>query len=510
MSADRTAVADCGPATAARLPGVLRRNWLFAIFFGVGLVMRVLTQLAYRPALLYIDSFAYLNNLKSLPFDNLHPVGYELILIPLLAIGKPFGASLTVAVAIQHLLGLAMAVVLYRIARGLGAHKIVAAVITLPMLLDAYQLQIEQTIMSEPWSQAILLAAVWALLAWKFRRRTAADQATELPLDQPARFGPRPWQAAIAGALVAANVPIRTVGITVVIGLVVYLFVAGARWRERDWWAAMVKRMIAGLAGFAIILGSYAVAFRIDSGHWGLSGATSGVLYGRAATVAVCDELDLDSSLRQLCPKVPVSQREDVDYYNNLSQTRVDPLPAGQSQSSMRRAFGLAVLEQQPVDIVRAILKDFVKGFAWTKTTTGKDVPVSRWQFQTDYPRWENTDANAMTQRWDGTDPQVNTALAHFLRAYQLHGGYTPGTLLAVAGLFGIAGMFWRRGGLRAESMVVVGFGLLMVGGADAYLFSWRYQLPGLIFFPLAGAIGFTALTKRAEPGPDPATEQDG
>jgi hypothetical protein len=296
---------------------------------------------------------------------------------------------------------------------------------------------------------------------------------------------------------VAANVPIRTIGITVLLGLVVYLFFAGARWRDRAWWKAMVTRMIAGLAGFAIILGSYAVAFRVDTGHWGLSGATSGVLYGRAATVAKCDEIDLDKYLMQLCPKVPVSQRQDVDYYNNLSRTRVDPLPPGKSQPAMRRAFGMAVLRQQPFDVTVAILKDFVKGFAWTKTTSGNDVPVTRWQFQLDYPRWELTDANALTQRLDNTDPHVNAAVARFLHGYQLHGGYTPGTLLAVAGLFGIAGMFWRRGGLRAESMVVVGFGLLMVGGADAYLFSWRYQLPGLVFFPLAGAIGFTALTRR-------------
>ncbi|WP_210414775.1 hypothetical protein [Microlunatus elymi] len=485
-----------GRKITTRLGTLIRQNWLFSIFLALGLAMRVITWLAYQPAMLYIDSFAYLNNLHTFEMGGLHPIGYELILWPLVTFGKLFGSGLSFTVAVQHLVGLGMAIVMYRIARGLGARQIVAAVITLPILLDAYQLQIEQNIMSEPWSEAILLGAVWALMAWKFR--SSANTATKRP-----RLGPRWWQAALAGALIAANVPIRIIGITLVIALVAYLIFAGARWRNGQWWKAMIIRLIAGLAGFAIVLGGYAAAFRATTGQWGLSGATSGVLYGRAATVADCDSLDLDQYLRQLCPKAPIGERQNVDYYNNLSTTRVDPLPPGKTQAQMRREFGVAVLKQQPLDVAGAILKDFIKGFAWTKTTSANDVPLTRWQFQHDYPRWYRTDADPLTLQFDNTLPHVLHPLTTFLRAYQLHGGYTPGTLLAGAGLIGVAGMFVRRGGLRAEAMVAVGFGLLLVGGADAYLFSWRYQLPGLVFFPLAGAIGFTALTKRQDAAPE-------
>lgn len=489
---------------AVRLRQLLLQNWLLVAFLILGAALRVITSIAYQPAILYIDSFAYLNNLSTLPLNNLHPVGYELILLPLIAIGKPFGISLALTAAVQHLVGLGLAVVLYRIARGLGAHKIVAALITLPILLDAYQLQIEASIMSEIWSQAVLLCALWLLVAWKFRVRGgqgpagAADAVDALGAANPApRFGPGPWQAAAAGALVAASVPIRTVAMVVVLAWAAYLVLAGARWRDRQWRRAMVIRSVAGLAGFAVILGGYMVAFRAQSGHWGLSGASSGVLYGRGATVANCKTLKVDRYVAQLCPKAPVGQRHDVDYYNNLSSTRVHPLPPGKSESDMRREFGMAVLKQQPFDVVKAILKDFAKGFAWTKKTTGNDVPISRWQFQIDYQRWYATDADTTSEYFDHTRPHVVHPLTRFLRAYQLNGGYTPGTLLAVAGLVGVAGMFSRRGGLRAESMVAVGFGVLLVLGGDAYLFSWRYQLPGLVFFPLAGAIGFTALTTR-------------
>ena len=52
-------------------------------------------------------------------------------------------------VALQHLVGLAMAVALYLMMRRHGVPRWLAAVATAPILLDAYQLQIEQTIMPD-------------------------------------------------------------------------------------------------------------------------------------------------------------------------------------------------------------------------------------------------------------------------------------------------------------------------------------------------------------------------
>ena len=59
--------------------------------------------------------------------------------------------------------------------------------------------------------------------------------------------------------------------------------------------------------------------------------------------------------------------------------------------------------------------------------------------------------------------------------------------------------------------MLATGIPVLLLGGAACFEFSWRYQLPGLVFFPLAGAIGFTALTARKRPAmaeyPDPVDQ---
>ena len=69
-------------APARRAPALARRHWLFTVLLALGLVLRILTQIAYRPALLYIDSTKYL--LGAYPGDD--PPGYQLALKPVAAI----------------------------------------------------------------------------------------------------------------------------------------------------------------------------------------------------------------------------------------------------------------------------------------------------------------------------------------------------------------------------------------------------------------------------------------
>ena len=91
------------PGLGGISPGAaLRRHWLLAVLLTAGLVMRVLAQIAYRPALLYIDSIKYLYIA-----NGADPVGYRVLLKPLLVIG-----NLDLVAAVQHLLGLGMAVAL--------------------------------------------------------------------------------------------------------------------------------------------------------------------------------------------------------------------------------------------------------------------------------------------------------------------------------------------------------------------------------------------------------------
>src|ERR1019366_3027843 len=110
------------------LGALLLRHWLLAVLLAASLVLRVLAQVAYRPALLYIDSIKYLYIA-----NGADPVGYRVLLKPLLAVG-----NLDLVAAVQHLLGLGMAVALYLLMRRRSVPRWLAALATAPIVLDGY------------------------------------------------------------------------------------------------------------------------------------------------------------------------------------------------------------------------------------------------------------------------------------------------------------------------------------------------------------------------------------
>ena len=131
------------------------------MLLAAGLVLRAAAQIAYRPALIYIDSLRYLYHAH-----GADPVGYRVLLRPLLLVG-----NLDLVAAFQHVVGLAMAVLLYAVLLRRGVPRWLAALATAPVLLDGYQLQIEQTIMPDVMFEACIVAGLAALL-WHPRPRT--------------------------------------------------------------------------------------------------------------------------------------------------------------------------------------------------------------------------------------------------------------------------------------------------------------------------------------------------
>jgi hypothetical protein len=131
---------------------------------------------------------------------------------------------------------------------------------------------------------------------------------------------------------------------------------------------------------------------------------------------------------------------------------------------------------------------------------------VDRWQFQVGMPLFlplvDEHEIDMLDRKYSGGPPVTVPALTRFLRGYQLHGGVTPGPVLAVAILFALAPMVrWRRAGpgrLPALLFLVSGAAVLLF--ADVPLFSWRYQLPGFVLLPVAGVLGLTAVLSRSEP----------
>ena len=117
---------------ASRLADGAARHWIFLALLTAGTALRVLTSLAYRPAMEFVqDSFDYLGDGRELVPGVIRPLGYPLFLRVVSITGR-FG----LVPVVQHLMALAIAVMLYALLRRLGVRTWLAAVATAPLLLD--------------------------------------------------------------------------------------------------------------------------------------------------------------------------------------------------------------------------------------------------------------------------------------------------------------------------------------------------------------------------------------
>jgi hypothetical protein len=470
-----------GVANLARAFRGLLRHWLFIALLGVGGTLRVLAWSAYQPALMFGDSFRYLSNIGIFDPGGLHPIGYELfVLTPTLWVD-----GLELVTAIQHLAGVGSAVALYALTLRHKANRWLASLAAAPMLLDGYQIQIEQLIMSDTWQQVLLVALLWVLLGVG---------------------APNPRRAALAGLLLGVAVMFRLVAFALVVPALCYLVIAGGAWRSwRTWpgWRTVGARTLTFAAAFGVVIAGYGWYFHAHTGQWGLTRTTANVLYGRTAVVADCDKLTLDALTARACPEEPLGQRKKLD---NYAHAQLDPrwrarFPPGTDLDEVQRAFGWAVIDQQPMDVTRAVWLDFLKGFRPTRTDSPGDTSVGRWQFKPEYPSVDLEYSTNASREFSGRDPAAVPSLAAFLRAYQLGVGYTPGTLLAAFGVVALLAGFGlgraRTSGIRSATLLAVGMAVTILLASAAFEFSWRYQLPGLVLLPFAGVLGITALSQR-------------
>ena len=482
------------------LAALLRRHWLLAILLAAGLVLRVLAQIAYRPALLYIDSVKYLYIA-----NGADPVGYRVLLTPLLAVG-----NLDLVAAVQHLLGLGMAVALYLLMRRRGVPRWLAALATAPILLDGYQLQIEQTIMPDTLFEALIVAGL-AIMLWRPR--------------------PQGRMLIVAGITLGASATVAQIGEILLLPAVIYVLVTTPGWR-----AKLTKAATLG-AAFALPILAYSSVSLVDNGHFRLAYTGSNDLYGRLVASTNCHSLTLPAYEQALCPTREQVAALGIDglEHNHKSPLRLYVPPAGMSFSGVVADFNRRLERHDPVGIALAIGKDATKLFALQRVHFPGDTPITRWQFQNDYPQFSPyvsikngqlqlaqqptgvVQVLGRGQPFGGGNPMAVKPLASFLRAFQLDGGYTPGPLFllsVVAGLLGSLAVARRRAtaAQRATAtacLLVFTAGAAVLLGSDVFQFSWRYQLPALVTLPPAGALGLTVMAgyfaarRRKPAGPE-------
>lgn len=466
----RTSVGDRLLRWPGRLGALVRRNPLFTVILVIAALLRGIAMVGYRPAMFFNDSFDYLHVAMKLYPHQLRPDGYSFYLWIL----KPFH-SFAVVVGVQHLMGLGMGVMVYALLRhrfslpGWGA-----ALAAAPVLLDAYQIQLEQLVLSDVQFTFLTMAAV-TLLLWK---------------DRPS------WRiAALIGLVIGVSWLTRSVGLPVLVGVLGYMVVRWMNWRV----------LAATVVACAIPVVAYMSWYQVEEGKFAITESNGFFLFARVYKFADCHKIkNLPVEEMILCTekngtRLPNSQDgiwNEASPLNRYTGTRWDP-----EKNRLGNDYAKRVILAQPDDYARTVAHDFFRVFTWNRTVFPDKSTYSQYEFGVkarSLPTWPMgsgataaEEANAYERGSAGT--KLTHPFADFIRAYQDH-VYLRGTLLGVLLMVAIGGMvpLWRRFGGPALLPWVLAIGLLLAPAATAE-FDYRYVLPAVPLACLAAGMAFTA-----------------
>lgn len=445
------------------LMGTLTRHWIFVGLVVAGVAIRALAMFAYRPAFMFFgDSFSYIIGAQRLTPPNDRPFGYSAFLRLVSYVG-----DLELAVVIQHAAGVALAVAVYAVLVRRGAAPWLAALVTSPLLLDAYLVQIEQNILSETMFAVLLVAAVLIV-----------TKATLTPTS-----------AAVVGVLLGAATLTRNVALPIAALFVGYLIVRRVGWRP----------VIAFGTALAIPVLGYMAWFAATYGMFATNDSSGRFLYGRVAVFADCSTVDLTSKEAELCDNAAPALRPNANFYvwSSDSPVRALGLP-GNGNDQVAASFSRKVILDQPLTYTRYVATDVAHYFAPGRYLTRVDSPIEPWKFP-ESAATGNGSTSVAHNNLAGTPvaPTVKETPAALLRSYQSI-VYTQGPLLLLGLLLGVAAGWMERGRRRWDGPFAAAVGLaVIVIPSMTVMFDYRYGLPAIPLLAYAGGIGAIALRAR-------------
>ncbi|GAA4091049.1 hypothetical protein GCM10022248_71540 [Nonomuraea soli] len=414
-----------------------RSDRVFAGVLAVAVVLRVAVMLGYNTAqLFWYDSFTYLDTaLHPKPSGAFHPVGYSLFLA--------LFRSVELVVAVQHVMGLGIGVMIYALLRRTGVPGWGAALATVPVLLNPAFLRIEHAILSET---LLILLIVGALTAMAARRPV------------------------LAGLLIASAGLVRTAAVPLLAVFVLYLIVKRGGRRPL---AALV------VAGALPLLG-YAAWFQQHHGRFALSNADGVSLWARTMTFADCAKIKPSPDVARLCPNgTVVDAASEYVWAPDAALARLGGDRFGHNQ--LARRFAVQAITSQPLDYVADVARDATLPWSLRPVAHPRrvphltDLPVGSWGLPTEHGL-----IGKVRKEYDSSITGLASVAPYdkvfevWKYPYLLHG-----PLFLIMLLVSL---------LRPSLPAAVAF-LLYLGPIAAMDFDHRYMLPAVPFACLAGAI---------------------
>lgn len=436
------------------------------MLLSVGAVLRLVAMLGYRPAIWFPDSYTYVvTALRPRP-DLVRPAGYSMFLRLL----EPFH-SFGLVVAVQHLLGLAVGVLVYAAVRRARGRGWAATAASAPVLLDAYQIELEHLLVSDTLFMFLVVAAVFTCLAPLTPRRTCA-----------------------AGLLLAAATLTRTVGLPLIAVVAAWCLVrhwraarragsgrgagggraadagrgAGSgRWTGAGRAAGSGRGAGAGraadagrgagggpgggrragarLAGVLVVaallpVAGYGAWFAATYHRFGIVGSNGVFLYARTMSFADCAAMRPPPDLAVLCDDTPPSLRPPSQEYIWAADAPLVALPGITFTAETDRLagrFAFLALRSQPADYAASVLSELSRSFNWGRPVYPDQEIYDYYEFPASAPappgRYPAMAGAEFASRYErgpiGT--RVVEPFAGWARAYQ-GAARLPGTVLLV------------------------------------------------------------------------------
>jgi hypothetical protein len=468
------------------LGGLVRRHWIFTAALGVAVLPRLDAMIGFQPAVLFrLDTYDYLWGAVHVSPNVVNPSGYSLFLVLL----RPFH-SIVLVVALQHLLGLGIATLVYALVRRYGLPDWGATLAAAPVLFDPAQILVEQFVMADLLAMALMVGAFGVLLL---------------------RRPPSMWQVVTAGLMTGASVTVRPTTLPLVLLVPVFLLLRRLGWRKAG------ASLLAGVIPVAGYMGWFAAVH----GSFNLTNSNGLFLWSRTMSFANCAVIKPPADLRALCPNAQPGHLRQPDpakrpapkrylWNHRTWQWRHEhsgfvPDTAAFTAANNGRAlkFAIAAITAQPFSYIGVVARESAEPFVTTNNLRFPTVqPHSAGQ-----PRANQRYAVAAVRGYAGNDQGVAGDLGYdygtrlespyvfVMNEYQ-HIVFLPGQVFALIMLTGLAGIILPRRRTAVAVLLWASAVILMVLPIAEHEYTYRYVLPTV---PLACIAAAMALRKPGQ-----------
>lgn len=260
-----------------------------------------------------------------------HPAGYPFFL----RLVHHLSDNLLFTIGVQHVLGIATGLLLYKAVRRTNAPRWLGLPPAAVVFFGGTGLFLEHSMMSDSLFTFLQAVDVYAAI------RALCDHRLRWSL--------------LVGTAIGLSFWDRTVAISSAILIpIVLLCAAPGGLRRRLLSAFTVTITVVGLIAF------YVGSQYYFTGYLGYERQSAWNTYGRVATFVDCSTFTPPNGTRFLCPSEPVGHRHSQAYYQYAASAPAPahfgfPAYAPLSANALLQAFSIAAIEHQPVSYVKAI-----------------------------------------------------------------------------------------------------------------------------------------------------------